>query len=201
MKILSISFDDILSAIKDFFNPTLEGYTNFSFSASQQKMLPLIIFALFFGVFLASFYTLYVRSLLGGIVRKLIHQEIFDPARAKTADELGYGKNLFILHALKSPYSLRRVLRSTELDAHLAEEKSAVDFRPDPKNEHFYLPEDDKYKAEMRFGKSATAPHTILFVLLGIILCEVVVFAFLPELVSFFDNVVSIFSVKGNTIH
>ena len=201
MNVLAISFEDILSAIKDFFSPTLEGYTNFSFTVSQQKMLPLIVFALFFGVFLASFYTLYIRSLLGGIVRKLISEEIFDAARAKTAEELGFGKNPFVLHALKSPYSLRRVLRSRELDAHLAEEKAAVDFRPDPKNEHFYLPEEDKYKAEMRFGRSATAPHTLLFVLLGIVICEVVVFAFLPELISLFDKVVSIFSVKGNTIH
>lgn len=201
MNFLAISFGDILSAIKDFFSPTLEGYTNFSFTATQQKMLPLVIFALFFGVFLASFYALYIRSILGEIVRKLMREEIFDATHAKTAAELGFGKNPFILHALKSPYSLRRVLRSTELDAHLAEEKAAVDFRPDPKSEHFYLPEDDKYKAEMRFGRSATAPHTLLFVLLGIVICEVVVFAFLPELVQFFDNVVSIFSVKGNTIH
>ena len=201
MNFLSISFEDILSAIKDFFSPTLEGYTNFSFTASQQKMLPLIVFALFFGVFLASFYALYIRSILGGIVRKLIGGENFDPARAKTVAELGYEKNLFVLQALKSPYSLRRVLRSQELDAHEAEGKSAADFRPDPKNEHFYLPEEDKYKAEMRFGRSATEPHTILFVLLCIVICEIVVFAFLPELVSFFDKVVSIFSVKGNTIH
>ena len=200
MKILSVSFDNIISSVYDFFNPTFEGYTNFDFSASQQKMLPIMIFALFFGVFLAAFYTLYIRSILGGVVRKLIAGKNFDAASAKTLAELGFPKNIFVRHALKNPYSLRRVLRSRELDAHEAAGKAAVDFVYDPKNEHFYLPEDDKYKAEMRFGKTATAPHTILFVLLGIMICEIAVFAFLPELVRFFDNVVSIFSVKGNTI-
>lgn len=200
MKILSLTLDNITSFIYDFFHPTFEGYTNFSFSESQQKLFPFIVFGIFLGVFLAAFYTLYIRSLLGGIVRKIIGGGEFGAENAKTLAELGFEKNIFIRHALKNPYSLRRVLRSRELDAH-REAKTGKEFRYDPKNEHFYLLEDDKYTAEMRFGKHATSPVTLLFVLLGIAICEIVIFAFLPELVSFFDNVMSAFTVKGNTIH
>ena len=200
MKLLSITLDDIGAAIYDFFHPTFEGYTNFSFSESQQKLFPFIVFGIFLGVFLAAFYTLYIRSLLGGIVRRIIGEGQFGAENAKTLAELGFEKNVFVRHALKNPYSLRRVLRSRELDAH-REAKTGREFRYDPKNEHFYLLEDDKSTAEMRFGKHATSPVTLLFVLLGIAICEVIVFAFLPELVTFFDNVLSQFTVKGNTIH
>ncbi len=166
--------------IYNFFHPELEGYTNFSFTESQQRMLPVIVFGIFLGVFLASFYTLYIRSILGEFVRKLNDGKIYTEDEAKTVAELGFGKNIFVRRALRNPYSLKRVVKE-------------VDGR-------FYLPEEDKYKAEMRFGKRKTEWHTILFVLLAIAICEVIVFAALPEIVSLFDKTLSMFTVKGNTV-
>ncbi len=199
MSNLSFTFDDFKSMVYDFFHPTFEGYTNFSFTASEQRMLPIIVFAVFVGVFLAAFYTLYIKSVLGDLVRKLNADAIWEPHKALSLEALGFGKNIFVRQALRNPYSLRRVVRSVESDAFLKENPNKT-FRYDPKNEHFYLPEADRYKAEMRFGKRRTAWHTILFTLLCIVICELVIFAVLPELVAYFDRVVSIFSVKGNTV-
>ncbi len=166
--------------IYNFFHPNLEGYTNFSFSESQQRMLPIMVFGIFLGVFLASFYTLYIRSVLGEFVRKLNDGKIYTEEEAKTVEELGFGKNIFVRRALKNPYSLGKIVRSAE--------------------NRFYLPEEDKYKAEMRFGKHKTEWHTVLFALLGILICELVVFAALPEILSLLDRVFSMFTVKGNTV-
>lgn len=199
MHLLSFSFDNLSDAIYNFFHPDLGGYANFDISESTARMLPFIVFAVFLGVFLASFYTLYIRSILGEMVRTLAARKIFSPDDAVTLAELGFSKNIFIVGALKNPYSLRRVVRSTEFDKHM-ETGDILKFRYAPKTEHFYLPEADKYKAEMRFGKSKTEFSTIFFVLLCLVICEIVVFACLPELISFFDNVISMFSIKGNTL-
>ncbi len=199
MNILSFSFSDIGNIIYGFFHPTFEGYTNFSFTENEQKMLPLIVFGIFLGVFLAAFYTLYIRSVLGEFARKLNDGKVYSAEGAMTLEQLGFGKNLFVRQALRNPHSLRRVVHSVEFDAYL-ESKSTKNYKYNPKTEHFYLPEEDKYKAEMRFGKRKTEWHTILFVLLGIVLCEIIVFAALPEIVSLFDRVVSMFSIKGNTV-
>ncbi len=199
MTLLSFSFVSLPDSISNFFHPRLGGYTNFEISESTARMLPIIVFAIFLGVFLAAFYTLYIRTILGAMVRKLSDREIFSPDRAVTLEELGFHKNIFVRRALKNPYSLRRVVRSTELDSH-EEQGSASAFRFTPTSEHFYLPEAEKYKAEMRFGKKKTELSTVFFTLFCLVLCEIVVFACLPELISFLDNVISVFSVKGNTV-
>lgn len=200
MKILAFSWDGIMDAVYDFFHPTFEDYTNFEISEFNQSLIPMIVFAMFFGVFLAAIYSVYLNYFLGKLVRKLNEEEIFSSDRAKTLDELEFSKNILILHALRGRFSLRRVVHSVELDAHLAA-KTGREFRFSPKTEHFYIPEEDKHTAMMRFGKRGTTPLTVLFTLLGIAICLGVIFACLPELVRFFDNVMSAFTVKGNTIH
>ena len=200
MKLLAFSWDGIKDAVYDFFHPTFENYTNFEISEYNQSLIPMIVFAIFVGVFLAAVYSVYLNYFLGKLVRKLNSEEIFSPDRAKTLSELGFSKNVLILQALRGRFSLRRVVHSVELDAHL-EAKTGEEFRFSPKTEHFYIPEENKHTAMMRFGKQRTTPVEMLFTLLGIAICLGVVFACLPELVRLFDNVVSIFSVKGNTIH
>ncbi len=198
MNNLSFSFDDIKKSIYDFFHPVFEGYTNFSFTQNEQKMLPIIVFGIFLGVFLAACYTIYIRSVLGNFTRKLSADKICTPEDAKTIEELGFKNNIFIRRALKKPFSIRRVVNSVEYDRHLAS-RSEENFRYKPREEHFYLREENQYKAERRFGKKKTAWHTILFVLLCIAICEIVLFAALPELVGYLDRVMSNFTVAGNT--
>ena len=61
--------------------------------------------------------------------------------------------------------------------------------------------EEKKYIAEMRFHARGSGWPTLLFVLLISVICIFVIFGFLPQILRFVDNTISIFSVKGNTVH
>ena len=204
-----------------FFNPTLEGYTNFEFGETALN-LKIIIFGLFAGVLIASFCIIFIKTTLGKLVRAILEKQAFEAKDAVTLAACGLERHFFIRRALKHGYTLRRVVRCVEEEEFLA--KAADERREyeqkqseakqngtrlpayrEPRFEaelsscHFYIPEKDRYSAEMRFREKGSGYPTFFFVLLGCIICIFLIFAFLPQLLTFFDNVISIFSVKGNT--
>lgn len=203
-----------------FFNPELEGYTNFDFGEGALS-LQIIIFGIFAGVLLASFSMIFIKTTLGKLVRALLERNAFDPKDSVTLAECGLEKHFFIRWALKHGYTLRRVVRCAEEEEFLAkmraerqeyEEKrikakengeklpayKEQSFKADLSSCHFYIPEKDRYAAEMRFREKGSGYPTFFFVLLVSSLCVILIFALLPQLLIFFDNVVSLFSVKGN---
>lgn len=204
----------------DFFNPKLENYTNFAFSGGMLN-LKLIIFGIFAGVLIASFYMIFVRTTLGRFVRAILERQAYDAEQAVTLSECGLERHIFTRWALKHGYTLRRVIRCVEEEAFLAsvrlqaqkheaartaakaEGKRLPPFK-EPKFDkplsecHFYIPEKDRYIAQMRFRNSGSGYPTLLFVLLVSVLCIFLIFALLPQLIRFLDNVISIFSWKGN---
>ncbi len=213
----------IWESIKSFFNPTLDGYTNFEFSGGILN-LQIIIFGLFGGVILASFYAIFIKTTLGKIVRVLLSSEALSPERAMTLAECSLSRHIFIRYALRHGTTLRRVVHCVEEDEFTKQTKEAYALYEKQKEEakrnqtakpkwidpkfsepldkcHFYIPEKDRITAGMRYNEKGSGYPTFLFVLLGCFISILLTFAFLPQLVQFFDNVVSMFSVKGNTLN
>lgn len=213
-------FETVGSFIYDFFNPKLEGYTNFDFGEGILN-LQIIIFSIFAGVLLASFSMIFIKTTLGRLVRAILEKKAFSAESGVTLAECGLEKHFFIRHALKRGYTLRRVVRCVEEEEFLAKSQAereeyeqkkaeakasgtrlpaykAPIFRADLSSCRFYIPEKDRYAAEMRFSEKGSGYGTFFFVLLGSTLCVILIFALLPQLLRFFDNVISIFSLKGN---
>ena len=203
-----------------FFNPEMENYTNFSFSGGLLN-LQLIIFGIFAGVMLASVYIIFVRTTLGRFVRAILERQAFDGEHAVTLEDCGLERHIFTRWALRHGYTLRRVIRCVEEDTWQAEERVRRQeyeaARAEAKSEgkrlppykeskfdkplsecRFYIPEKDRYVAEMRFRKSGNGYPTLLFVAFVSVLCIFIIFALLPQLVRFLDNAISMFSWKGN---
>jgi hypothetical protein len=204
----------------EFFNPEMENYTNFSFSGGLLN-LQLIIFGIFAGVLLASFYVIFVRTTLGRFVRAILEHQAFDAENAVTLGECHLERHIFTRWALRHGYTLRRVIRCVEEETWQAEEnarqqeyeaarlkaKSEGKRLPPYKESRFdkplsecrfYIPEKDRYVAEMRFRKSGNGYPTLFFVAFVSVLCIFLIFALLPQLVRFLDNAISMFSWKGN---
>ena len=214
-------WNSLLGKIKDFFNPTLTGYTNFNFGSGNIVNIHIIVFGIFIGVMIASLYAIYTKNILGAFVRKLLSEEILDPSNAKTASELGFSKNPFVLREL-SGYTLGRVVNSVEKDEFLervkrereeyescrAEARSRGERMPEfrePKFDkkasecHYYIAEKNKYTAEMRFNANGSGYGTFFFVLLISVMCIILIYAILPHILAFADAAMSDFTVKGNT--
>ena len=180
-----------------FFNPKLEGYTNFEFGEGMLS-LQIIIFGIFIGVWVASFSVIFIKTTLGKMVRALLEREAFDPKSAQTLAALGLERHFFIRRALVSGYTLRRVVHCAELEEISNSEGGEDKKLPELSERHFYIPEKDRYAAEMRFSEKGSGYGTFLFVILGSVIAIFLIFAFLPQLLTFFDNVISLFSWKGN---
>ena len=189
----------------EFFNPELDGYTNFDFGSGGLINVRIIIFGIFGGVLLASLYTIYIKNVVGAFVRKLRSEECLSQDRAKTLEELGFSKNPFIRAALRGSLLASTVIhveeesteQGTDAQDQARKGKSSAESLSKTR---YYIKEEKKYAAELRFRAGGRGWPTFFFVLLISLICVVVIFAFLPQILRFIDNTVSIFSVAGNTV-
>ena len=214
-------WEGLFESIKEFFNPTLSGYTNFNFGSDNIINIHVIVFGIFIGVMIASVYSIYTKQILGKFVRKLLSEDITSPENAKTLGELGFDKNIAVIHGLKG-YTLGKAVNSVERDEYIESTnkmrenyennrksadrlgKKLPPFR-EPKFEkkvtecRYYIAEKNKYTAEMRFNPNGSGYGTFFFVLLVSVMCIVIIYAILPHLLAFTDAAISDFTAEGNT--
>ena len=183
-------FAEIAAWLYDFFHPELEGYVNFDFGGGELVNIQVIIFGIFIGVFVASLYMVYVKNFVGRFVRKLLAEDCLSEEKAQTLAALGFEKDPFVRSALRGSLLASTVSRVEQPNAE-GEEKQPT---------RYYIKEEKKYIAEMRFHARGSGWPTLLFVLLISVISIFLIFAFLPQILRFVDNTISIFSVKGNTI-
>ena len=186
---------ELMGWFYDFFHPTLEGYVNFDFGSGSMVNIRVMIFGIFIGVFVASLYMVYVKNIVGAFVRKLLAEECLSPDRAKSLSELGFDRNPFVKLALRGS-----LLASTVVRVHHGAEEDSAEGEIPAVETRYYIQEEKKYAAEMRFHARGSGLPTLLFVLLVSTMCIFVIFAFLPQILRFVDNTISIFSVNGNTV-
>ncbi len=200
-------FESILNWLYAFFNPKLSGYTNFDFGTGEMVNIRIMIFGIFGGVMLAALYTIYIKNIIGAFVRKLLQEQCFSPENARTLSELGFLHNPFVRSALRGSVLASTVVslppseEQVACEGDIPRKKSATEMRRSRANAtRYYIKEEKKYVAEMRFNARGSGWPTFFFVLLISIICIFLIFAFLPQILRFLDNTISIFSVEGNTI-
>ena len=179
-----------------------------------------IIVGMFAGVIIASLMALHTKNVLGAFVRKLLGDEVFSEEKAVRLAQTGYVTNFSVRNALKKGRTLRCVVCCREEEEHKRameaarleyESKKSEDatlpaFVPtayvvDPDADHFYIPEEKKYQAEMRFENKGT--NWVVF--LGIIILVVVLFCALmlliPEILGLIDSLAGMFDgVPDNVV-
>lgn len=177
-----------------------------------------IIVGLLIGFFIACCMTVFDRRVLGDFVRHVLYHECFSKESAKTLEELGYLKNSFVRGALKSGVSLRRIIKCVEEEEFLEEvramreayEKEAEDkklpafkepkFKMDVSTMHFYIPEELKYTADVKFEKKGANVITLLLAFLLFAAVAAVAIMVIPELLQMLDNMLGIFDQNNNVV-
>ncbi len=159
----------------------------------------LIVWALFAGFIFASLLAVYNKRLIGSIVKKMISEGALSPERALTVTELGFGTDWFIKNALRTDDALLKFVKRVDASPDKENEKNAenedtaqtsrgghdiIDFE----TARFYIPEDLKYRAEVRYASRGTD-----FVAFGICIVIFVAAAFaaiflIPDLIQLIDN-------------
>lgn len=177
-------------------------YQNLDINANDMS-LPLIIWGICAGIVLGVIYALVCRTASGRLIKSLVRAGAADEASAKTLAELGLGKNFLTRSLLKEGSSMRRSVMMTA-DAFREEKPSKwqifwyktflrdeIPQKIDFSKAKFYLPEENRIQAEVRYPVEA---HPVFSgVLAVLLLIGVGVFATfaLPELLQMLDNFLS----------
>lgn len=176
-------------------------------TGGSMTSLRMIIVGIFIGLALAAFGAVFNKRVLGDFVRGLLREEALTPETAKTLTELGYLKSSVIRSSVKRGVTLRRVVRCREEEEYLAEiakkqeeyeEKrrenpslpkfKAEPFCVKPSEHHFYIPDELKYMADVKFEKRGTTwLGAILFSVILLIVLVVLLLA-LPKILEILND-------------
>ncbi len=168
----------------------------------------LILIAIFAGALIAVIVALYNKRYIGEVARKIIQSGANSPENAKTLDEFGLGKSLLAGHALCKNIVLRRFAKCVEEEDFYREQNrlreeheqsgNGKKFKETTypiyaKTAHFYIPEESRIKAEIRFEKKGSGWGSAVFSILIICIVFVVLLFTLPLLLEKLNDVIGSF--------
>lgn len=188
-----------------YFSVSFGSYKNFSVSASTATTVRNTIIGIAIGIIIASAMMVHTKKGIGGFVRTLLRYDCTSPETAKTLLELGYFKNASIRRELKRGVSLCKLVHCKEREA--AQEsgsfinetqqevtKSEENFSIDFATMHFYIPEELRYRAEIRFDKKGSTWLFFFVVLISTIVATALLCTLLPEFFGLIDNIYTLIS-------
>lgn len=208
-KIYSWYQGSLIRELLEYFNSTVFGvefgvYDNFSLESGLGSTVRSLIFGLMLGTIFAGALMYYTKNVHGKFIRTLLKNGCFSPEKAMTLRETGMFRSPSVRRELTKDGVLSKltkrvcantVAKQTEAgtDGEVAEPptatvaESSVDFLKD----RFYIPEDLKYKAEVRYDKSGSERFpfvitVIVCVILAFLLCR-----FMPTLLGLADWLIS----------
>ena len=176
-----------------YFTVRFGAYDNFSITERTLDVVNKMIPALIWGIIIASLATFFCRRVVGSFVRTLCEKEAFDPQRAVTLFDTGLFRSTVVRRELTKSAFLRKVVFCREEQAFLLEKGRDATYKIDFTKDHFYIPEDLKYRAENRFSQKGS---TWLYVVLTVVLVPMVVgliCRFMPDILRFIDAMFSFF--------
>ena len=126
--------------------------------ANPAISLSIVIWCIYIGAVVGWAAVLFNKFVPGTVVRRILSLGLFSPDKAMTADELKI-KSPLLRYMLRDGSSLRRTVKSREEEEKgLLPEKTGffASLAPAPKRpvktQHFYIPEDIRFRAESRYS-------------------------------------------------
>ncbi len=181
-------FDHLGNAV---FNVEFSTYENLTVAGTAGRTARDLIIGLMFGTIFAAALMYYTRCVHGKWIRRLLREECFSPDRAITLLQAGAFRNPSIRRDLTRGGALSKVTRCVEeeeRDPALASQP----FKPDFLTARFYIPEDLKYRAEVRYDRSGSGlPQFLLTIVLTIVI-SVALCRLLPAALTLADWLMSL---------
>lgn len=163
-----------------------------------------VVLGLFIGSIIACIVIMYNRNLIGTVVRKMLSLDVSTREDAKTVEELGYKKNIFIRNFFRDSASLHSVVKCVEEEDFYAEQEKAKEeleaaraenkklpkfkeqiYRADVDTNHFYIPENLKDVAEKRFNKKGSGWVSMIIAIIVLTAVFIALLFVLPLLFDF----------------
>ena len=207
----------IWEGFRNLFIESDEYYEYLTVDVGTLLSVRLIILGLFIGMCFATFASVYNKKVLGDVVRKILSQNALSPETALTVEELGYQKKLLTRYAFKNSTSLRRVVKSREEVLYYQELENKrkeylskknngekipkfkeIPYKMDVTADHFYIPEDMKYMADIKFDKKGASWLSAVLLTVILTIAFFVIMYFLPDILGFINDLAAGFQSTGN---
>ena len=200
-------FEDVWNYLYDVYLRVDGNYENLGFENMPLLSLRLIVLGIFVGGVGACLAMAYNKQVLGGIVRRIISKGAIDRENAMSADDLGFKKNFLARYALASSHSLKSIVKCVEEEQFLAEqaeEKAEYDkkreenkrlpkfkeltYLVDIENATFYIPEELRIRAEIKFEKKGSGWLNTVFAIVGLSIVFFLLLLVLPQILGYIDG-------------
>jgi len=183
---------ELVAYFKDtYFTIHFGVYDNFSISLQSANLINKMIPALVWGIIIAAIATFFSRRSLGDFVGTLCKNEAFSPEKGITLLDSGAFRSTVVRRQLCRSAFLRKVVFCREEQEFLAAQGRDATYKIDFTKDHFYIPEELKYRAENRFSQKGSG---WLYVVLTVVLVPIVVgllCRFMPNILQFIDSLIT----------
>lgn len=177
-----------------YFSIRFGAYDNFSVTEQTANIINKIIPALIIGIIIAAIATVYCRRVVGQFVRTLIKKEALSPESGVTLFDTGAFRSTVVRRELCRGALLRKVVRCREEEAFIAEKGSDASYQIDFTRDHFYIPEELKDRAEIRFNPKGSSWLTVVLTAVLTPIVVGLICRFLPNILQFADSIITYFA-------
>jgi hypothetical protein len=143
----------------------------------------LMVLGFMFGFLAAAVFIYLQKRSLGSFVGQLLKEDCLTPASAKTPLALGCNRSTLLRSEWKRRGAITRYVHCVEEEGASDESNQKMDFS----NMHFYIPEDKRYTAEVRYERRGSKLRSLLLVMVATVALATVVCIFLPVLLRWAD--------------
>lgn len=166
----------------------------------------LVLWAVWTGIIIGIAVSYYTKDYLGRFVRRLLKNEALSKEKAMTFEELGYKRTFPLCIHLKDGGTLRRYIDIaneeeavfiTELSPKRKKLRSLFGLsevikKYDFSKLRFFIPEEKKYAADVRYEKKGSNPGVFIFWVIALTGLALLVNFLVPELLTMLDNFITI---------
>ena len=193
-----------------YFSVDTGRYEYISIGSGSLVTLQKVVLGICIGIIVAAAMACYDKNRLGAFVRTIVREQALWPDKAQTLYDLGFARNSAVKASLRSPNKLGKIVRCVEKDAYDAQVAAAREayvaehgndegffmpqYRLDFENDHFYIPDEEHYRAEVRYDNKGSSWRAFLLVLLVAGVCVALLLFLLPDMLQMVDNLIDILS-------
>ena len=191
-----------------YFSVDMGRYEHISIGSGSLVTLQKVVLGICVGIIIAAAMACYDKNKLGAFVRAIVKEQALWPDKAMTVYDLGFARNSAVKASLRSPNKLGKIVHCVEkeaYDAKVAEAREAYiaehgneegffmpQYRMDFDNDHFYIPDEEHYRAEVRYDNEGSGWRAFILVCIVAIVSAALICFLLPDMIQLVDNMIGI---------
>ena len=191
-----------------YFSVDMGRYEHISIGSGSLVTLQKVVLGICVGIIIAAAMACYDKNKLGAFVRAIVKEQALWPDKAMTVYDLGFARNSAVKASLRSPNKLGKIVHCVEKEAYeakVAEAREAYiaehgneegffmpQYRMDFDNDHFYSPDEEHYRAEVRFDNEGSGWRAFILVCIVAIVSAALICFLLPDMIQLVDNMIGI---------